>query len=113
MHLSIVAPAYDIQESVQTWHGVTGAAVMFGGQTTRIISLKVTFGGFASESLLRGHVATVQSHIFDNGTLVVDSISWPLSALLGFDPDAQPFLDGSGTHGYIQMGTLTFRQIRS
>jgi hypothetical protein len=112
-HRSIVAPRYDLQEQVQTWHGVTGAAVLFGGQTTRLLTLEVTFRGFATEALLRTHVATVQSHIFDSGTLTVDGISWPQSAFLGFQPQDQPFLDASGVHGYVQSGQLTFRQIHS
>lgn len=113
IHRSIVAPSYGIQEQVQEWHGVTGAAVLFGAQTTRVLTLEVTFKGFSTEDLLRTHVASVQSHIFDSGTLTVDGVAWPQSAFLGFDPSGQPFLDASGMHGYIQMGTLKFRQIRS
>ena len=113
IHRSIVAPQYQLQEQVQTWHAVAGAAVLFGEQTTRLITLDVTFRGFSTEALLRAHVATVQSHATDSGTLTVDSIAWPESAFLGFAPSGQPFLDGSGYHGYVQSGQLIFRQNKS
>jgi hypothetical protein len=113
IHGAILAPPYNIQEAIQTWHGVTGAAIMYGAQTERVITLDVTFDNFTTEALLRAHVATVQSHIFDSGTLTVDSIAWPQSAFLGFTPSQAPFLDASGNHGYVQSGQLRFRQIRS
>ena len=112
IHRSIVNPSYAIQEQVETWHGVAGAAVLYGAQTTRILTLEVTFKGFTTEALLRAHVATVQTHITDSGTLTVDSINWPQCAFLGFQPQGQPFLDGSGQHGYVQQGTLSFRQLK-
>lgn len=111
LHGPIVAPEFDLQESVQTWFGVLGAAVLYGTVTTRILTMEVTFYGFATEALLRTDVATTQSKVRDNGTLTVDGIDWPQSAFLGFSPSEGPWKDGSGQHGFIQRGQLRFRQI--
>jgi len=85
--------------------------VKYGGVTTRILSVEVTFRGYSTEAALRLAVATTQSHVMDNGTLTVDGINWPQSAFLGFSPAAPPFKDGSGKHGWVQMGTFRFLQI--
>ncbi len=110
-HGALVAPEFDLQENVQTWWGTLGAAVTFGGVTTRILSVEVTFWGYSTEAALRLAVATSQSHVMDNGTLTVDGVNWPQSAFLGFTPAAPPFKDQSGKYGCVQTGTFRFRQI--
>ncbi len=110
-HGSLIAPEFALQQSIQTWWGTTGAAVKYGGVTTRILSVDVTFRGYSTEAALRLAVATTQSHVMDDDDLIVDGINWGQSSFLGFTPAAPPFKDGSGKHGWVQMGTFRFLQI--
>jgi hypothetical protein len=113
IHGDILAPDYSFDESIQTFWGLLGAAVLYSPQNTRIITLPVQFLNFATQALLTTHIATVRSHITDNGTLVVDGINWPLTAFVGYTPDGPTTFDSSGQHGWNQSGTLNFRQIKS
>ena len=113
IHGDISAPDYEYDEVIQTFWGVVGAAVLYSQQTTRIITLPIHFTGFSTQALLTAHIATVRSHMFDNGTLTVDGINWPLSAFIGFTPDGPVSLDASGHNGWNIAGTLNFRQIDS
>ena len=109
-HGTLLAPPYAVQESVQSWWGVSGAAILLGKQTVRENTIEVTFTGYTSESDLRSAVATMQGHVGDNGTLDVDGVSWPKSYFKGFMPDGPPFKDGSGVNGWVQFGKLMFTQ---
>lgn len=109
-HGALMAPEFGLQESIHTWWGVLGAVIQFGHVTHRVLTIDVTFQDYVSEAALRAAVATVQSHVMDNGTLNVSGIDWPHSAFVGFAPDGPPFRDGSGYHGWVQHGKFRFRQ---
>ena len=113
VHGDLVVPPYERHEYVQTFWGVIGAAVMYSQPTVRILTCDFTAQNFTDEIVLRQHIAELQSHISDNGTLIVNGTRWPLCAFLGFTPNGPPFKDGSGVHGWVQFGRLAFRQIAS
>lgn len=111
VHGALVAPAFDTVETINHFYGVIGAAVNYSKPSTRVLTLEVTFLNFTTEATLRTAVATVQSKVATNGKLVVDGIDWPSCAFLAFDPAGPPLRDGSGKHGWLQIGTLKFRSI--
>ena len=110
-HGTIVEPMFDSDVQAQSWWHVLGGAVFFGSLHTRVLTINVTFLNFATEADLRTHIATVQSHFGDNGTLVVDAVNWPQCGLLAYQPSGPAMRDGSGYHGWLQHGSLTFKQI--
>lgn len=111
IHGVVTAPEFELKRDVQTFWGVLGASVNYSRQETRILTLPVTILNLASQSNLTAHVATIRSHVNDNGTLTVDSIAWPSSAFIGFFPSGPQMFDSSGQHGWLQQGEFRFLQI--
>lgn len=111
IHGTVLAPGFAPQIAVQTFFGVLGAAVLTGQPTSRTLTVEVTYRGYSSQALLTTAIAQVQAKQGQTGTLTVDAINWPNCVFVNFEPIEAPFKEGSGVHGWVQRGKLTWIQI--
>ncbi len=109
-HGSIVASAYDAARVTQRWFGVNGEMTLTGGISGRNLSCWLLLTGYASHGLLHAGLANLQGLANTSGTLDVNGLEFLNCIFLGFEPEEEPWLDGSGVNGWQVKGTMRFRQ---
>ncbi len=79
----------------------------------RDLSCWLLLTGYASHGLLHAGIVTVNDYINTSGTLDVDGLEFLNVIFHGFEPDEDPWYDGSGVNGWQVLGTMRFRQSRA
>jgi len=98
--------------AVQTWWGVTGALTLVGKNQTREFSVDATMTNFATYALFLAAkltmVSAMQAALY--GNLTINGALFNQCLFLGWEPVAPLFFDGSGFHGWTEMGRLKWQQ---
>lgn len=109
-HGSIKADAYDAARVTQRWFGVNGEMTLTGGISGRNLSCWLLLTGYATHGLLHAGLATLQGFANTSGTLDVNGVEFLNVIFLGFEPEEDPWQDGSGVNGWQVQGMMRFRQ---
>jgi len=109
-HGSIKAGQYDAARVTQRWFGVNGEMTLTGGISGRELSCWLILTGYASHGLLHAGLANLQGLANTSGTLDVDGLEFLNVIFLGFEPEEDPWYDGSGVNGWQVKGMMRFRQ---
>lgn len=101
-------------QTKKTWWGVKGQLTLIGAVQSREITIEATMTNWASRDLLE---AAQDQMLFAldyplTGTLYVDGIPYVRCNFLGWENSGPAFYDGSGRHGWTQMGRLVWEQTR-
>ncbi|MCA9010360.1 MAG: hypothetical protein KDB01_11465 [Planctomycetaceae bacterium] len=101
--------------SQKTWFGVSGALTLVGAFQTRECVVEATLTNYALfaqiETASDGMASAAELPLY--GRLVFSpSVFYERCLFLGWEPNAPPFFDGSGQHGWTQMGKLKWQQTR-
>ena len=109
----VLTGPYERPVAEQRWWGVSGAALLLSKSATRELTLKATLCNFFTLEDFTAAINTMElaKNAGLNGTLNVTGISYPAATFLAWEPEASPFWDGSGVHGWVQRGTLRWRQL--
>ena len=117
LHGSIKAGAWDYARSIQTFFGLQGEYHLIGQQHGRELTAWCIPSGYAGHEELHNAIEALNAYIGIYGTLVwdvgSDEKSFTNVVFNGFEPDEDPWLDGSGINGWQVRGTLRFRQVKS
>ena len=100
--------------SVKTWYGVAGALTLVGANTLRECIIEATMTNYPTYVNFE-NALSIMVNATDNalkGTLYIDGIPYPRCLFFGWEPSAPAFYDGSGAHGWTQMGRLRWQQTR-
>lgn len=109
-HGSIRAGAYDAARVTQRWFGVNGEMTFTGGISGRELSCWLWLSGYASQGELQSGLANLQGLANTSGTMTASGIEFLNVIFLGFEPEEDPWYDGSGVNGWQLKGTMRFRQ---
>ncbi len=118
-HHGLVTPvaAHELPIAVAKFFGVNGEGhIVAGGQYGRELVCDIMFDGYASRAALQAALDLMDSYPRTplTGTVVqtigADVKEEKHCTFIGFLPSRPPFLDGSGVHGWVQFGTLRWRQ---
>jgi hypothetical protein len=117
LHGTIKPSAWSFARSVQTFFGATGAIYLQGKLHDRELSCWCWPSAYNTHEDLQDAIETINSKIGESGTLTWTSGSdvktFTNCVFDGFEPEEDPWLDGSGINGWQVKGTLKFRQIKS
>lgn len=109
-HGSIKAGPYDYARATQKWFGTNGEYTMTGGISGRELSCWLLLTGYNSHGDLHAGLANLQGLANTSGTLDVDGLEFLNVIFNGFELEEDPWLDGSGVHGWQVKGMMKFRQ---
>jgi len=100
--------------SLKTWFGVRGALALMGGVQYRECVIQVTISGMLQFTLheIFAEICAQLQELGAGGTLDVNGTLYTKCIFMGWTPDAPAFYDGSGQHKWVQMGKLSWMQIR-
>ena len=105
-------PAFD--SVVQSFFGVYGEFHLLGKTHGRDLTCWLLLYGFGTHALVQTGVTLLNALILENGTLTHtingNATTYDDTVFLGFTPDEDPWLDGSGVNGWQVRGTMKFRQ---
>ena len=105
-------PAFD--QVVQSFFGVDGEFHLIGKLHGRDLTCWLLLYGFSTHALVQTGVTLLNALILENGTLShtidTNTTTYDDTVFLGFTPDEDPWLDGSGVNGWQVRGTMKFRQ---
>jgi len=115
---TIKAPAFEFSRVAQTFFGVVGEQNLYGKAHFRYLTCPLQLTGYATHLTLQQGVATMALWMGTTGTLTYnlgggDSTPFTQCIFEGFEPEEEPWKDGSGVNGWNQRGTLKFRQVAS
>lgn len=117
LHGSIRSTPWSFTETVQTWFGVEGAAIIQGRKHIRSLEAWVLPRSYATHTLLHQDIRVMNDLIGTTGTLVwtvgADITQYNDCVFDGFQETEEPWYDGSGVNGWQVLGTMKFRQIKS
>ena len=120
LHGSIKSTPWDFSQTVQTWFGVTGAAILQGRLHIRQLEAWVWPRGYANHTALQTDISVMNALVGEYGSLVwtnpadgADITTYTKCVFDGFELDEAPWQDGSGVNGWQVLGTMKFRQIKS
>ena len=116
LHGSIKPSAWQFSRSTQTFFGVTGEYHLQGRLHGRDLTAWLWPSGYASHEALQTAIETFNSYIGAFGTMtctIGTAKTFTNCIFDGFEPDEDPWYDGSGVNGWQVKGTLKFRQIKS
>lgn len=92
--------------------GVEGAKEITDIPHDRAIGVEVDFFGFATDADIETFMATLDSKInVLKGTLQIFNVTYANCVFKGFQRGEPMLFDGSGVNGWIQNGTLIWRQL--
>jgi hypothetical protein len=95
---------------IGAYPGVIGETHLKDKPKGREIIVPVRYRGFESLGALEVGMAELEGYCGNDGSLVVDSATYENCTFFEFERTQDPFLDGSGVHGWTVMTVLTFRQ---
>ncbi len=100
--------------SHKTWFGLTGALTLTSPSQIREGVVEATMYGFATRFALEASQQEMDMRMDAalSGTLLIDGVYYPRCLFLGWAPSSTAFFDGSGQHGWVQMGTLRWQMTR-
>ena len=110
LHGTIKAGAYDASRVVQRWFGVDGEITLTGGLHGRELSCWLLLTGYGTHGLLHAALFDLNGYINLSGTLDVDGLEFLNVIFHGFEPEEDPWYDGSGVNGWQLQGIMKFRQ---
>lgn len=119
IHGTPIVKPWEVGKVVQRFFGVTGEQQLTGARHAKEITITVHYYGYATLVLINADIATISGYQETlTGTLTIDlgggdSSSYTNCIFQGYEPDEQPWLDGSGVNGWQQRGTLRFKQVAS
>lgn len=113
LHGTIESGLWTADRSVQTWFGLTGAAVLLGALHTRELQCWLQLSGYASHDAVQDGIDTINSNINQSGTLTVTGATWTNTIFLGYETTEPPWNDASGVNGWLSFGTLRFQQVKT
>ena len=116
LHGTIKPTQWDYSRTVHSFFGVTGELHLQGRLHGRELSAWLLLSGYATHMALHDAIETLNAN---SGTY--DAVVWTVGGdsktftncvFNGFEPDEEPWYDGSGVNGHIVLGHLKFRQIK-
>jgi len=110
LHGSIKAGPYDYARVTQRWFGVNGEYTLAGGISGRELSCWLILTGYSSHAELHAGLANLQGLANTSGTMDVDGLEFLNVIFNGFEPEEDPWYDGSGVNGWQVKGMMKFRQ---
>lgn len=118
LHGSVNVSRWEQARVTQRWFGTIGELTFVGGKSGRDLSCWMIVRGYASQLLLLTAVDVINEEIGGFGTLTI-TISGEADTVFtnvlfnGFEPQEEPWRDGSGVNGWQVKGNLSFRQVKS
>jgi len=109
-HGSIKAGPYDYARVTQRWFGVNGEYTLAGGISGRELSCWLILTGYSSHAELHAGLANLNGLANTSGTMDVDGLEFLNVIFNGFEPEEDPWYDGSGVNGWQVKGMMKFRQ---
>lgn len=114
-HLPVVGGRFDLPITVGQFFGVRGESHIIGEPYGRDLSCEITLQNYATIALLEAalhHYAIRAGRLTGTLTETLGGFSrqFPKCTFLGFEPGSEPFVDGSGVHGWVMFGRLLWRQ---
>jgi hypothetical protein len=117
LHGTILPQPWNESRSIQTWFGLAGEYHLFGRLHGREFAAWMQFVGYTSHNLIQAAIETMNAQIGEFGTVTytvgTDIKTFGNSIFMGFTPEEDPWLDGSGINGWNCRGKLTWRQIKT
>lgn len=115
LHGSMKAGQWDRSFGVQRFFGVPGEYHLQGRPHGRDLSTWCHPSGYSTRSDIQDAIDLINTFQGDSGTVTLtidgNTTTFENCIFQGFEPDEEPWLDGSGTNGWQVRGTLRWRQI--
>lgn len=107
--------AWEFPVSRQVFFGTLGEYALYGKASGRWILIPWHMTGYTTLANLQAALNTLAGRLAETGTLTVDlgggdSTAFNTCTFEGFEPDENPWKDGSGVNGWQVRGNLRFRQ---
>ena len=117
-HGSVKVGRWDQARVTQRWFGTVGEVTFVGGKSVRELTCWMILTGYASHVALLTGMEVLNEEIGTSGTLTVtisgeSDTTFSNVIFNGFEPEEDPWKDGSGVNGWQVKGTLNFRQVKS
>lgn len=116
LHGTLQVPQWEFSRVSQSWFAVVGEQNLFGRSHFRYFGTWVQLTGYVSHVALQAQIATWASQLAENGTLTIDLGGGDIAQYTkcifeGFEPEEEPWLDGSGQNGWQCRGKIKIRQV--
>lgn len=116
LHGTVKPSAWDYTRNVQSFFGLTGEFHLQGRLHGRELTAWLIVRGYATHVLLQDEIEAINAYSGLSGTMIwtsnTDIKNFTNCVFNGFEPDEEPWYDGSGVNGWQVLGQLKFRQIK-